>query len=204
MNIKSITSVTTGAIALGLITIPVVTNSSNAEIQVTQANEDLPNDGVSFYCGTISESETGETTPTTLAYVPQRKANIPIIAWKSNLGIWNPQKRCDLVSEKFQTFYQDGRLNYLSDGEISGYSVICALLDKQQQCSGENQLFQLRTGTNPEDVIVGLKDSFGGKASDTGVIEQSSNENSSKKTFVSISGLLENAPPVEDESSIAK
>ena len=200
MNIKSFTSVTTGAIALSLITIPVVTSSSNAEIQVTQANEDLSSDGVSFYCGTVSESETGETTPTTLAYVPQRKAHIPIVAWKSNLGIWNPQKRCDLVSEKFQTFYQDGRLNYLSDGEIAGYSVICALLDKQEQCSGENQLFQVRTGTNPEDVIVGLNGFLTGKASDTAVIEQSSGN----KNYVSISGLLENAPPVEDSSSIAK
>ena len=140
MKIKSLTSVNISAIALSLVSIPVLTYSSNAEIQVKQVNEDPPSNKVSFYCGTISEPETEENIPTTLAYVPQRKVNVPIIAWKSNhLAAWNPQKRCDLVSAKFQTFYEDGRLNYLSDGEIAGYSVICALVDKQEQCSGENQ-----------------------------------------------------------------
>lgn len=202
MKTKSFTSVTLGAIALSLVSIPVISHSSNAEIQVKQVNEDLPSDKVSFYCGTISESKTGENIPTTLAYVPQRKANVPIIAWKSqHLAAWNPQKRCDLVSAKFQTFYEDGRLNYLSDGESAGYPIICALLDKQQQCSSENQLFQLRTGTNPEDVIVGLNNFLTGKASDAGVIEQSS---SNQRTYVSISGLLENAPVIEDKSLTAK
>ena len=93
-----------------------------------------------------------------MAWVPQRQANVPIIAWNSqHVLAWNPQKRCEAVSPKFQRFYTDGRLNYLSNGESAGYPIICALLDKQEQCSGENQLFQVRPGSNPEDVVLGLK-----------------------------------------------
>lgn len=201
MNIKSFTSLTVSAICLSLISVPILSHSSNAQIQVEENNLELPEDRVTFYCGEITGKETGEVTPTTLAYVPQRKAHIPIVAWKSNhLAAWNPERRCQAVSANFQTFNEDGRLNYLSNGESAGYPIICALLDKQEKCSGENQLFQLRAGSNPEDVIVGLKDILGGKTTGTDIIEQRSGQ----KTYISVSGLLENAPAIEDESLISR
>ena len=199
MKIKSASLMS--AICLSLISIPLFSNSSNAQVRVEESNLELPSDRVTFYCGKITGKVPGEVTPTTLAYVPQRKAHIPIVAWTSNhLAAWNPERRCQAVSANFQTFNEDGRLFYLSNGESAGYPIICALLDKQEQCSGENQLFQLRTGSNPEDVIVRLKDILSGKTTGRDIIEQGSGQ----KMYISISGLLENAPAIEDESLIAK
>ena len=196
MNIKSLTAVT-ASVALSIISVALYISSSQAEISVVETDgKELPEDRITFYCGTISESDTGNQIPTTLAYVPQRKTNIPIVAWTNNsIAAWNPQRRCDAVSFKFQTFYQDGRLNYLSDGQVAGEQVICALLEKQEQCSGENQLFQVREGTDSEEVIVGIKEILKGKRSETEVIYQSSGN----RNYVSISGLLENAPGIEEE-----
>lgn len=182
--------------ALSVILIPGLNQPGNGEVAVKEVdNQDYPQDRVSFYCGSISDTETGTEIPTTLAYVPQRRSNIPIVAWKSNhLAAWSPERRCKAVSEKFQTFYQDGRLNYLANGESAGYPIICALVNQQEECNGENQLFQMRSGSNAADVISGLKGILRGNVKDTVIYQNSGN-----RTSVSISGLLENAPAVEDD-----
>ena len=171
-------------------------SSALAEIKIEETNKELPEDRITFYCGKVSQAEIGDNVPTTLAYVPQRKEHIPIVAWTNDsLAAWNPERRCEAVSANFQTFNEDGRLHYLTNGESAGYPIICALLDKQEQCTGENQLFQVREGTNPEEVIVGLNEILRGKKSGTEIIQQSS----SGKTYISISELLENAPGIDAE-----
>lgn len=187
------------AFALGLVTLPLIANYTQAEIAVENTDgKEFPEDRVTFYCGTISESDT-EKIPTTLAYVPQRKTHIPIVAWTNDsIGAWDPERRCDTVSSKFQTFYQDGRLNYLTDGQVAGEQVICAQLETQEQCSGENQLFQVRSGTDSEEVIVGITEILKGKQSGTGIIEQNS-LGDRNYISISISGLLENAPGIDEE-----
>ena len=198
MKIKLFTRITIGTISFSLISIPLLTQATNAEMKVKESHKNHPTDRVSFYCGEIVNQETGENIPTTVAYVPQRQSTIPIVAWKSkHVAAWNPQSRCEAVSSKFQTFYEDGRLNYLSNGESAGYPIICALLDKQEECSGENQLFQVRPGTNPEDVLLGLKGILAGQSSRP--IYQSSG----KRVYVSVSNFLENAPAVEEQTSIS-
>ena len=191
MNTKTFIS-----LALGFIALPLFANSSHAEIKVVDnSNIDRAEDRVSFYCGSIADRETGEITPATLAYVPQRKANIPMVAWTTELAAWSAETRCESVSAKFQTFHEDGRLNYLSDGESAGYPIICAKLDTQEQCSGENQLFQVKAGTSSKDVIAALEGTLAGEIGDV-VIEQSS---SGGETNISVSKLLENAPAIDED-----
>ena len=197
MNIQLSIAVAVATTIVSCLTTPIFSQPSWAQttFQSTVTPTDKK-DRVSFYCGEIPDKETGEKIPATLAYVPQRRSNIPIIAWTSqHLAAWNPQRRCEVVSPKFQTFYEDGRLNYLSNGESAGYPIICALLDKQEQCSGENQLFQVRPGSNPEDVFLGLKGILDGKSSEP--IYQSSGD----RIYISVSKFLENAPAIEDETS---
>ena len=168
-------------------------------IVVQSGRNELPSDRVTFYCGTMIHREEGRVSrkiPATVAYVPQRRVNVPIVAWQdTHLLAWNPQRRCEAVSSKFQTFYEDGRLNYLSNGENNGYPIICALLEKQETCSGENQLFQIREGSKPEDVIVRLKKIFEGDSS------KPIYQNSGDRIYVPMSKFLENAPSVEVETS---
>jgi hypothetical protein len=171
--------------------------SSNFFPQPTQAqttdSSSRPTDRVSFYCGEIS-GEDGEKIPTTIAYVPQRKADIAVIAWKSDyIPQWDAQKRCDTVSPKFQAFYEDGRLNYLATGENQGYPIICAATEVGQPCQGENQLFQVKASDNPNAVLEGL----------TGIIEGESSEpiyqSSGEQAYVSMQKLLDAAPAIETD-----
>ncbi|MEM9276088.1 MAG: COP23 domain-containing protein [Cyanobacteria bacterium P01_F01_bin.143] len=167
-----------------------------SQLSNAQSNN-YPTDRVSFYCGETFDQASGKKIPTTIAWVPQREANILIVGWENEyFGAWNSQKRCEVVSQKFQNFYEDGRLNYLSNGENAGYPIICALLEKEEQCSGKNQLFQLRPGTDVKDVIRGLNAILDGKTSDSGPIYQSSG----KRVYISISGFLEKAPVVEENN----
>ncbi len=198
MNVKFVKNAALIAATASLVSTSVFSQLSNAQANADRSeNNNYPKDRVSFYCGETPDLASGENIPTTLAWVPQREANIPIIAWKNEyFGAWNSQKRCETVSPKFQTFYEDGRLNYLTNGESTGYPIICAVLDKEEQCSGENQLFQVRPGTNPEEVITGLNEILGGKTSDSEPIYQSSG----KRVYISVSGFLEKAPAVEDNN----
>jgi hypothetical protein len=150
-------------------------------------------DRITFYCGEISDRETREKIPATIAWVSQRQTNVGIIAWKSNyIPKWNAQKRCETVSPKFQAFYEDGRLNYLTTGENNGYDIICAAVETGQSCKAEDQLFQVKASNDPEAVLKGL----------TGIIEGTSSkpiyQSSGDKTYVSMEELLNNAPGIEE------
>ena len=197
MNIQTFSQLTIAGLVLSFFSIPWFSQGSNAEITGVQAvKNEMPRDRITFYCGEIIQKNTGEKIPTTMAYVPQRQANVPIVAWKSqHLAAWNPQRRCQIVSPKFQAFYEDGRLNYLSQGENAGYPIICALLNQQEECSGENQLFQIRPGSNTGNVIAGLNDILEGKSSEP--IYQSSGD----RIYISVSKFLENAPSIEMTSN---
>ncbi|MDJ0589142.1 MAG: COP23 domain-containing protein [Pleurocapsa sp. MO_226.B13] len=166
--------------------------SSNTETIVNQPER---SDRVSFYCGEIVDRETDENIPATIAYVPQRKANIAIIAWKSNyIPEWDAQRRCDTVSPKFQTFYEDGRLNYLTTGINNGEDIICATIETGQPCQGRDQLFQVKRHNDPQAVLEGL----------IGIIEGTSSEplyqSSSQQIYVSIEELLNIAPAIDKEN----
>ena len=193
MNIKYFTYVTTGAIAL----IFASTYSGKAEMRLKEANEEFSRDSVSFYCGSISAPKTGETIPATLAYVPQRKASVSIIGWKTHIPEWDAQRRCETVSPQFQTFYEDGRLNYLTTGFNNGYDVICAALEKGQPCKPEDQLFQVKASENPKVVLRDL----------TGIIEGTVSEpiyqSSGSRIYVSMEELLDAAPAVEERDLIS-
>ena len=197
MNIQNLSRITITGLFASLISLPLLSPSSKAEMVVVQsARNDLPSDRVTFYCGTMIHREQGRVSrriPATVAYVPQRRANIPIVGWTEHLVGWSPEARCRAVSPKFQAFHEDGRLNYLSNGESAGYPIICALLDKQETCSGENQLFQIKPGSKPENVISGLQDILDGKNS------RPIYQNSGDRFYIKISEFLKEAPASQVE-----
>jgi Circadian oscillating protein COP23 len=167
--------------------------SPNAFSQSSNAETPYPKDRISFRCGEFLDKTSGETIPATVAYVPQRKASVSIIAWKSNyIPQWDAQTRCDTVSPKFQAFYEDGRLEYLTTGENQGYDIICAAVETGQPCKAEDQLFQVKANNDPEAVLTGL----------TGIIEGTSSEpiyqSSGDKIYVSVDKLLNAAPAIEE------
>ena len=160
--------------------------NQDARYEVVASN---PHEGVTFSCKQAVDPANGETIPATVAMVPQRQETINLILWKSeHFGAWQPQSRCETVSPKFQTFYQDGRLRYLTHGEINGYPVICAVMSEDESCTGENQLFQVKPNGDPQLVLRQLMDVVEGKV-DEGVIYQGTD--GAEQLYISVDEFLE-------------
>ncbi len=95
-----------------------------------------------FYCGKI------KNTPTTMAKTS--RGPVSIIHWtsKNTFGeSYPPEVRCKLVSSKFQEYYTDGTLNFLTTGVQNRQPVICAVQSKGGPCS---VLFTLKPGSDPD------------------------------------------------------
>lgn len=87
--------------------------------------------------------------PTTVAKT--KSAEIPIIKWVSNdfdAAGWEPQKRCAEVSGRFQAYYQDGSLRFITTGQLNGENAICTAEREGGDC--KNLLFTVRPGRNPQ------------------------------------------------------
>ena len=123
MNIKFLLGSLVACITSSLI-------STNVFGQTSNNQTPHRTDRISFYCGEIEDEASGETIPATIAYVPQRKASVSVIGWKTHVPDWDAQRRCETVSHKFQAFHEDGRLDYLITGEKKGYNIICAAVEE--------------------------------------------------------------------------
>lgn len=185
MKIKPQISILTATIALLL--------TNNSLVRADNQEAAYKSDRINFYCGEYTDKPSGETFPATMAYVPQRKASVSIVAWKFNyIPAWDAQTRCDEVSPKFQTFFENNRLNYLTTGVNNGYDIVCAAVELGQVCKPEDQLFQVKANDDPQAVLKEL----------TGIIEGKSSEpiyqSSGQRIYVSMEELVESAPIVEE------
>lgn len=102
-----------------------------------------------FVCGSW------QGTPATLAQTAN--GNVPVILWKSDYFTgsgYDPQTRCQIISEKFQQYYSDGRLKYLTTGRENGMNVICAAKSNNGGCNGT--LFTLKPGSDPGKTLQDL------------------------------------------------
>lgn len=83
--------------------------------------------------------------PTTVALNVETNQSLPIIRWQSqyfaNSGYDN-FTRCQQVSARFQTHYDQNKLNYITAGVVNNSTVICATEEKGS-CNSDNILFTL-------------------------------------------------------------
>jgi Circadian oscillating protein COP23 len=132
------------ATALGLMAAPSFMQPSQAE---TQSN-------ARFFCSAITNPSTGEKTPMTLAKT--QRGNVEMIRWKStffNNGAndFTPMSRCTEVSRRFQDFYNQGILSYLTTGKMNAQNVICVAEEYGGPCSG--LLLTLEPKDDPQQVL---------------------------------------------------
>jgi Circadian oscillating protein COP23 len=95
-----------------------------------------------FYCGV------SKNTPTTMARTS--RGPVSVIRWTSKNAFgesYPPEVRCKLVSSKFQEYYTDGTLNFLTTGVQNRQPVICAVQSKGGPCG---VLFTLKPGSDPD------------------------------------------------------
>ena len=108
------------------------------------------NASTKFSCGQI------DGTPATMAKTSKGN-NVPVIRWVSSYFSgtgWTAQARCKDVSARFQRYYDDGSLRFLTTGQKNGLPVICTSPVKDGGC--KNLLFTLKSGTDPSIALQNL------------------------------------------------
>lgn len=111
-----------------------------------------------FFCG-----QSSHRTPTTFVSTPT--GNIPLIRWVSHYFAgsgYDPQTRCEEVSQRFNQFYRQGQLNYITTGIVNQLPVVCISSEIGGPCTGVlltlkpredaarvvQQLFDVRAGAS--------------------------------------------------------
>jgi Circadian oscillating protein COP23 len=143
---------------------------------------------VGFYCGQSYDPLSRSNLPTTLVAVPGRSQPLALIRWKSEyFSGFSPQKRCAVVTPKFQAAYGAGKLRYLSTGkhERTGQGIICGLANRDDVCEKDaDLLFTLKPYVSSETALMQLVGILTGSSNDP--IHQSSNE----QVVVDLQGIL--------------
>jgi hypothetical protein len=98
--------------------------------------------------------------PTTV--VDTTRGRIQLIVWKSGFfssAGWTPEKRCQVVTQRFQKFSDNGTLRYIATGRMNNAPVICVAEKKPSgfKCLPNGLLITLQPNDNPSTV---LKDMF--------------------------------------------
>jgi hypothetical protein len=96
-----------------------------------------------FSCGTSNGA------PATIARTNDGRS-VPMIRWTSNVfdgAGWTPERRCREVSQRFDTYRQQGRLAYVTTGRINGLPVICTAARDGGPCDG--LLYTLKPSQDP-------------------------------------------------------
>ena len=106
---------------------------------------------VRFYCSLTQDVEKKPATFVTIRGI--RGGEITLVVW-SNLKNISAQKRCEVISQRFQEAWDRGNFNALGSGvNESGAGLICALRAKGQICDSKSMLFTLKNGRDSKDVI---------------------------------------------------
>ncbi len=106
-----------------------------------------------------------------MTIVDTSRGRIQLIVWESRFfessqSQWTPQKRCDEVTKRFQSFSDTGNLRYIATGKMTGnngykYNVICVSGGQISPgsnitCNSSGLLLTLEPKDNPDDVMKDL------------------------------------------------
>ena len=74
---------------------------------------------------------------------------------------WSVEKRCDVVAERFQRFYDSDVLRYIGADHVNNEPVLCAVVEKGDLCNSDNVLVTLPPKTDPVEGARKLMDTRG-------------------------------------------
>jgi hypothetical protein len=149
-----------------------------------------------FVCG-VSEGK-----PATVAATP--RGNIPIILWVSNKFTgagYNPQRRCEEVSPRFQKLYDQGALTFITAGYLNRQPVICATGSAGGLCNSDNLLYTLKRGQDAARTIQRLNEIRGGASGP--LREDTTGININNTESVNVNELLNNGK-VDPNASVGQ
>jgi Circadian oscillating protein COP23 len=67
-------------------------------------------------------------------------------------------KRCQLVSSRFQRYYDNGKVFITTRNNVNGYPVLCIANRKNTPCTAENILVTLKPGSDTGKVLNQMND----------------------------------------------
>ena len=184
MKIKSIIALVTGC--------AIATFAVTATVNVAQASED-----VRFIWAAGLDKRNNKRYPTTYALVAGQKRTI--IRWKYkwfNSTVTTPQKRCQDISARFQTAYNNGSLKFITNSRNNSQPVICTASSNGGACN--TTLMTLRPSDDPLLVLTSLKDALRGRGG--GPLENSSGSNKQVYYQIDIDKFLQTAPIESDRT----
>lgn len=138
--------------------------------------------GATFLC------DTRNGLPTTVAR--NERGDIRMIIWNSpewTEAGYPPEKRCREVSSKFQTYYNNGTLDYITTGMMNDQLVVCVARVKDDPCTAS--LFNIKNGSKPSSTLLKI---FRLRAQIGGPIYQSDD-----RIYINMNEYLRTAPLVE-------
>jgi hypothetical protein len=153
-NILLAVLMTTGLVSANLdrTSAQIIAQSGSSELQI--------------YCGQAKDPSSKSNVPATLAKVAGKAEPTALILWKSEFFGKNftPQERCEKVSPKFQTAFQEKR-TFLTVGldKRTGQGMLCGVATKEGVCDRSQMLFTLKSYQNATDTIEKLANLVGGK-----------------------------------------
>jgi Circadian oscillating protein COP23 len=132
-----------------------------------QPNAPTISPSLQFSCGQVSDPSSRTVLPATIVKSAEDQEGKAIIVWKSESFIkFSPQKRCEIVTPKIQTAFQEGRV-YIGAGiDANGYGIICGVADPQEKCTSQNMLFTLKSYQSADETIQRIVNLFRGVSSD--------------------------------------
>jgi hypothetical protein len=152
--------------------------------------------GTTFFCGVSSDG-----TPTTFANTP--RGTVLVVKWVSEYFTdagYSPERRCQEVSSRFQSFKNRGQLNFITAGYLNNQPAICAG-NSTPPCTSEKLLFTLKPGENAAARIQQLFNIQSG-ASGAPLYESTRDGSSSGgSATVDMNQFLEQAPVVQASGS---
>lgn len=111
-----------------------VTLMATVVSSVTSLSQSAHAEEARFFCGTSNGH------PTTMAKTSS--GDVPFIVWSSNYFAnsgWTPQRRCDEVSKRFQDYYTQGSLKYLTTGTANNMPIICPAIQQDGPCAKDSK-----------------------------------------------------------------
>ncbi|WP_377479121.1 MAG: COP23 domain-containing protein [Microcoleus anatoxicus] len=154
-----------GATAIALCSLTVISQPSHARPTLGESR---------FWCST----STG--VPMTVYQNPQGAIE-PWIEWASDYfsgSGYNPTTRCQLVSQRLETYRRNRQLRYITVGVMNGQNVICTAYQINGVC--QNLIYTLRRGQDPIASLYNLL------AWRQGQVEMPSTNESSKIPYIDV------------------
>jgi hypothetical protein len=117
---------------------------------------------VEFFCGRTTQNE-----PATVVQRQGIEATLTIVVWKNGFGNMPAKKRCEIVSEKFQTAWNRGNFKKLVPKleRNSGQGILCALLTEKQVCQEKDILFRVNNSAKADSIVADLFQAMSSKVS---------------------------------------